>query len=71
MHAGGQAVVGLVESPGAGLQKESGTVLQIPNNLFFQKMFRVSGHAAVSTLGLRKPPDSTPFAPEMNSADRR
>ena len=28
------------------LREESGTVLQIPNNLFFQKMFRVSGHAS-------------------------
>jgi small-conductance mechanosensitive channel len=53
------------------LREESGTLLQIPNNLFFQKMFRVSGHAAVSTLALRKHADSTPFAPEMNSADRR
>jgi len=25
------------------LREESGSVLQIPNNLFFQKMFRVSG----------------------------
>jgi len=53
------------------LREESGTVLQIPNNLFFQKMFRVSGHAAVSTLGPRKHADSTPLPPEMNSADRR
>jgi len=29
------------------LREESGIVLQIPNNLFFQKMFRVSGHAVV------------------------
>lgn len=28
------------------LREDSGSVLQIPNNLFFQKMFRVSGHAA-------------------------
>ena len=27
MHAGGQAVVGLVESPGAGLQKNSEKVI--------------------------------------------
>jgi small-conductance mechanosensitive channel len=53
------------------LREESGTVLQIPNNLFFQKMFRVSGHAVVSTPGQRKHTDSTPLDPEMNSADRR
>lgn len=28
------------------LREDSGSVLQIPNNLFFQKMFRVSGYAA-------------------------
>jgi hypothetical protein len=52
-------------------REESGTVLQIPNNLFFQKMFRVSGHAAVSTLRLRKHADSTPLAPGAKSAERR
>jgi len=30
------------------LREESGSVLQIPNNLFFQKIFRVSGHAATA-----------------------
>jgi hypothetical protein len=25
------------------LREEGGTILQIPNNLFFQKMFRVGG----------------------------
>jgi hypothetical protein len=46
----------------ATLREESGTVLQIPNNLFFQKMLRVSGHGAVSTLELPKRADSTPFS---------
>jgi small-conductance mechanosensitive channel len=53
------------------LREESGTVLQIPNNLFFQKMFRVSGHAIVSTVGLRKHADFGPLGPEMDRAVRR
>ncbi|WP_084810570.1 mechanosensitive ion channel family protein [Bradyrhizobium sp. NAS80.1] len=53
------------------LREESGTVLQIPNNLFFQKIFRVSGHAVISTVGLRKHADSAPLAPEMDNTDRR
>jgi small-conductance mechanosensitive channel len=31
------------------LSEESGSVLQIPNNLFFQKIFRVSGNIPVAT----------------------
>ena len=33
------------------LREESGATLQIPNNLFFQKMFRVSGNAGTSHPG--------------------
>jgi small-conductance mechanosensitive channel len=32
------------------LYEESGSVLQIPNNLFFQKIFRVSGNVPVATV---------------------
>jgi small-conductance mechanosensitive channel len=32
------------------LREESGSVLQIPNNLFFQKLFRVSGEPAAAWL---------------------
>lgn len=45
------------------LREEGGAVLQIPNNLFFQKMFRVSDHAVVSTGGLREHGGSAPLAP--------
>jgi small-conductance mechanosensitive channel len=31
------------------LSEESGSMLQIPNNLFFQKVFRVSSDVPVST----------------------
>ncbi len=37
------------------LREESGAVLQVPNNFFFQKMFRVSGSAAISAAGLHTP----------------
>jgi len=36
------------------LQEESGSTLQIPNNLFFQKLFRVSGEPASAWLEPRK-----------------
>jgi small-conductance mechanosensitive channel len=36
------------------LTEESGSRLQIPNNLFFQKVFRVSGDLPVSTVSLRE-----------------
>jgi len=47
------------------LREESGAVLQIPNNFFFQKMFRVSGHAMAATEGLGKHRDVAPLDPEM------
>jgi small-conductance mechanosensitive channel len=46
------------------LREDSGAMLQIPNNFFFQKMFRVSGHAAISTVGSRKHSDFAPSRPE-------
>jgi small-conductance mechanosensitive channel len=36
------------------LSEESGNKLQIPNNLFFQKVFRVSGDIPVSTANLQE-----------------
>jgi len=36
------------------LSEESGSKLQIPNNLFFQKVFRVSGDLPVSTVNLQE-----------------
>ena len=36
------------------LREESGSILQIPNNLFFQKPFRVSGETASSWLNSHK-----------------
>jgi small-conductance mechanosensitive channel len=36
------------------LREDGGSVLQIPNNLFFQKMFRVSGHAAIAAQDLHE-----------------
>jgi len=36
------------------LSEESGNKLQIPNNLFFQKVFRVSGDIPVSTVNLQE-----------------
>jgi small-conductance mechanosensitive channel len=30
------------------VRKQNGTLLQVPNNLFFQKMFRVSGNRELS-----------------------
>jgi small-conductance mechanosensitive channel len=46
------------------LREDSDSVLQIPNNLFFQKMFRVSGHAAVAAQELREHRDAASLAPE-------
>ena len=53
------------------LREEGGALLQIPNNFFFQKMFRVSGHAMVSTQGIDKHGNVAPLAPELDSAIRR
>jgi small-conductance mechanosensitive channel len=39
------------------LSEESGSVLQIPNNLFFQKIFRVSDNVPVATVNLHKHSD--------------
>jgi len=36
------------------LSEESGSKLQIPNNIFFQKVFRVSGDLPVSTVNLQE-----------------
>jgi len=47
------------------LREESGAGLQIPNNFFFQKVFRVSGEAAVSA-GLREYGEIAPLAPEIS-----
>jgi small-conductance mechanosensitive channel len=46
------------------LREDSGSLLQIPNNLFFQKMFRVSGNAAVAAQELREHGGVAPLAPE-------
>ena len=53
------------------LREESGNVLWIPNNLFFQKIFRVGGHAAVGTAKLSERDDSVPLAPQMGSSVER
>ena len=53
------------------LREESGNVLWIPNNLFFQKIFRVGGHAAVGTAKLSERDDSAPLAPQMGSSVER
>jgi small-conductance mechanosensitive channel len=39
------------------LSEESGSVLQIPNNLFFQKIFRVSGNVPAATVNQREHSD--------------
>jgi small-conductance mechanosensitive channel len=53
------------------LREESGNVLWIPNNLFFQKIFRVGGHAAVATAKLPERDDSAPLASEMGRSVER
>jgi small-conductance mechanosensitive channel len=45
------------------LCEDSGSMLQIPNNLFFQKMFRVSGDAAIAAADLRERGDAIPPVP--------
>jgi small-conductance mechanosensitive channel len=48
------------------LSEESGSVLQIPNNLFFQKIFRVSGNVPdlpVATVNLHEHSDGAKRAP--------
>ena len=39
------------------LNEDSGSVLQIPNNLFFQKIFRVSGNVPVATVNVHEHSD--------------
>jgi small-conductance mechanosensitive channel len=50
------------------LREDSGSVLQIPNNLFFQKMFRVSGQAAIGAQDLRDHADAASLAPAGRSS---
>ena len=48
------------------LSEESGSVIQIPNNLFFQKIFRVSGNVSdvpVATVNLHEHSDGAKRAP--------
>jgi small-conductance mechanosensitive channel len=45
------------------LSEESGSVLQIPNNLFFQKIFRVSGNVPAATVNLQKHSDGVKPTP--------
>ena len=48
------------------LSEESGSVIQIPNNLFFQKIFRVSGDVSdvpVATVNLHEHSDGAKRAP--------
>ena len=45
------------------LGEESGSVLQIPNNLFFQKIFRVSGNVPVATVNLHEHSDGAKPTP--------
>jgi small-conductance mechanosensitive channel len=40
------------------LYEESGSALQIPNNLFFQKIFRVSGNVPAATVNSQEHSDS-------------
>ena len=46
------------------LSEESGSVLQIPNSLFFQKMFRVSNDLPVATANPREHGDSAYKKPD-------
>ncbi len=52
------------------LREESGSLLQIPNNFFFQKTFRVSGEVASSAFDSLDNGDSASVTPEMDSAPR-
>jgi small-conductance mechanosensitive channel len=45
------------------LSEESGSVLQIPNNLFFQKIFRVSGNVPAATVNLHEHSDGVKPTP--------
>jgi small-conductance mechanosensitive channel len=45
------------------LSEESGSVLQIPNNLFFQKIFRVSGNVPAATVNLYEHSDGVKPTP--------
>lgn len=49
------------------LHEESGAVLHIPNNFFFQKVFRVSGDAGTSAPRWRRHDEVAPLAPEMGA----
>jgi small-conductance mechanosensitive channel len=53
------------------LHEESGNVLWIPNNLFFQKIFRVGDHAAVAMAKLPERDDNDPLAPEIGRSVER
>jgi len=48
------------------LREDNGSVIQIPNNLFFQKIFRVSGRAAV---GAQDFPEYGDTSPNLQQAD--
>jgi small-conductance mechanosensitive channel len=48
------------------LREDDGNELQIPNNLFFQKMFRVGDQLATPTTGSRQPGEAAPLAPEKS-----
>jgi hypothetical protein len=45
-------------------REDDGKELQIPNNLFFQKMFRVGDQPAAPTTGSRQHGEVAPLAPE-------
>ena len=45
------------------LSEESGSVLQIPNNLFFQKIFRVSGNVSAAIANLHEHSDGVKPTP--------
>jgi small-conductance mechanosensitive channel len=49
------------------LREESGALLQVPNNFFFQKIFRVSGGRVASTVELRGQDQVAPMAPELGN----
>jgi hypothetical protein len=46
------------------LREDDGNELQIPNNLFFQKMFSVRDQPTTPTAGSRQQSEVGPLAPE-------
>ena len=48
------------------LHEDNGKELQIPNNLFFQKMFRVGDQPTTPTAGSRQHSEVAPLAPEKS-----